>query len=450
MSWPWTRLHGGSPRDRAAQSGRAAAALAWIRLDRRLGTRLRSHETARRDSDGPRSSVRPVLKRLKLSGHNVEDSLVLGFHDRSTRPGHASALKDLERDSAVPDAADLNFMRRVGIAMFLLGSITLLATLPLPDPDPSDHGAIKLIAALLALGAGFSWAVRRRRAMRLNAIYGILLVSALMAVTRPIEATPFFYLWPMLYSAYFFSRRALSLDLLIMWVTLGLALFVWSVDPMKQVLFMGVGVSVTLTAIVVILLRERLTTVIGELARSSATDYLTGLLNRRAFDAEFLRQIERARRSDLPLALVLFDLDYFKQVNDRLGHAAGDRALCDFAALLKRALRRGDTLARIGGEEFAVVLFGVDQAEAVAFAERIGLELQEAKINEAAPLSASAGVAALREGAQDASTLLVDADRALYGAKEAGRRRVAAWEEGAIRVGSRLGAVEAVPVSAAR
>jgi diguanylate cyclase (GGDEF)-like protein len=370
------------------------------------------------------------------------------FQDRTARLWRGSLSKDTQGVAALPDTADLNFMRRVGIAMFLLGSITLLATLPLPDPDPSDHGAVKLIAALLAAGAGFSWTVRGSRAMRLNAIYGIVLVSALMAVTRPIEATPFFYLWPMLYSAYFFSRRALCLDLVIMWVTLGLALFVWSVDPMKQVLFMGVGVSVTLTTIVVMLLRERLTTVIGELAQSSATDYLTGLLNRRAFDAEFLRQIERARRSELPLALVLFDLDFFKQVNDRHGHAAGDRALCDFAALLKRALRRGDTLARVGGEEFAVVLFGVDQAEAIVFAERIGLELQEAKINEESPLSASAGVAALREGAQDSSTLLIDADRALYGAKEAGRRRVASWEEGTIRVGSRLGAVEALPVNA--
>ncbi len=332
---------------------------------------------------------------------------------------------------------DFAFMRRVGVAMFLLGATTLLATLPLPDPDTSDHPAIKVIAGLLVLGAVVVWALKadRRWLVKLYVVYGILLVSALMAVTRPIEATPFFYLWPMLFSAYFFARREVAIDLAIMWVTLGLALFVWSVDPMKQVLFMGVGVSVTLTAVVVTLLRERLTDAIGQLAEASATDYLTGLLNRRAFDADFLRQIGRAQRSELPLALVLFDLDHFKQVNDRFGHAAGDRALYEFALLLERERRSGDTLARIGGEEFAVVLFGVGHDHGTAFAERIGRELEQVSPDGQPVLSVSAGVVALSQAEQTPSALLVAADRALYGAKAAGRHRVGLWEQGAIRVG---------------
>ena len=339
---------------------------------------------------------------------------------------------------------DFNFMRRVGVAMFLLGASTLLATLPLPDPDTSDHTAIKIIAGLLVLGAVVAWTAgtRHRAVVKLYVAYGILLVSALMAVTRPIEATPFFYLWPMLFSAYFFSRREVAIDLVIMWLTLGLALFVFSVDPMKQVLFMGVGVSVTLTTVVVTLLRERLTDVIDQLARASATDYLTGLLNRRAFDAEFLRQIERAQRSRLPLALVLFDLDHFKRVNDHFGHAVGDRALRDFAALLDGERRGGDTLARIGGEEFAVVLFGVGHLEAVAFGERIGRQLEQAMPNQRPALSASAGVATLSDEAQTPSALLVAADRALYGAKAAGRHRVGLWERGSIQVGARTDSAE--------
>ena len=67
----------------------------------------------------------------------------------------------------------------------------------------------------------------------------------------------------------------------------------------------------------------------------------------------------------------MFDLDHFEQINDRLGHASGDRALCDFAALLERELRGGDTLARVGGEEFAVILLGIGLDDAVAFAARI-------------------------------------------------------------------------------
>jgi diguanylate cyclase (GGDEF)-like protein len=352
------------------------------------------------------------------------------------RADGAFGATDPFKSPAVDPRAAESLMRWVAVAMFVLGSATLLATLPLPDPNTSDHPAIRIIAGLLALGAVVVWTLLpgRRWIARVTVIYGILLVSALMAVTRPIEATPFFYLWPMVFSAYFCSRREVAADLVLMWVTLGLALFVWSVDPMKPVLFMGVGVSVTLTTVVVKLLADHVTMVIRQLATAADTDYLTGLLNRRAFDAEFRRQCDRAERSGLELALAMFDLDHFKQVNDRHGHAVGDQVLRDFAVLLERELRGGDTLARVGGEEFAVVLFGVELDDAVAFAERIGRELQTRGTGETPPLSASAGIAALSEREPTPEALLLAADRALYAAKTAGRRRVAVWSDGSTRV----------------
>ena len=332
--------------------------------------------------------------------------------------------------------ADYAFMRRVGAGMFLIGCVTLLATLTLPDPDTSDHTAIEIIAVLLALGALFAGTNRIERLWAVHAwvLYGILLVSALMAIARPIEATPFFYLWPTVFSAYFFSRRTVAFDLLVMWVTLGLALFAWSHDPMKQVMFMGVGVSVSLTAVVVTLLGERLTQLIAELGRASNTDHLTGLPNRRAFDADLTAQVERARRSGMPLALALFDLDHFKSVNDRYGHPAGDSVLCEFSALLSGEQRGGDTLARIGGEEFAVVLFGAGLGDAENFAERIARRLREQTSDRELPLSTSAGVASLGDGAEDPAALFLAADRALYAAKAAGRRRVGSWSEDAATI----------------
>ncbi len=341
--------------------------------------------------------------------------------------------------SADPRAAE-HLMRWVGVAMFLLGSATLLGTLPLPDPNTSDHPAIRIIAVLLALGAVIVAVLRpgRRWISRVTIVYGVLLVSALMAVTRPIEATPFFYLWPLVFSAYFCTRREVAADLALMWATLGPAVFVFSHDPMKLALFIGVGVSVTLTTLVVKLLAEHVAAVIRELERAADTDYLTGLYNRRAFDVEFREQCDRARRSELPLALATFDLDHFKHVNDRFGHAEGDRALREFAALLQRELRGGDTLARVGGEEFAVVLFGVGRHEAVAFAERIGRELAARPPGAGPALSTSAGVAALSAGAPDPSALTLAADRALYAAKTAGRRRVAVWEDGATRIAAQI------------
>jgi diguanylate cyclase (GGDEF)-like protein len=355
----------------------------------------------------------------------------------STKLGRGRLAARAHLDQAVTDPRSADeLMRWVGVAMFVLGSAVLWATLPLPDPNTSDHPAIRIVAGLLALGAVFVWLLRpgRRWVSRITVIYGILLVSALMAVTRPIEATPFFYLWPMVFSAYFCSRREVIADLVLMWVTLGVALFVWSHDPAKPDLFMGAGISVTLTTLVVRLLAEHVTAVIAQLVRAADTDYMTGLLNRRAFDTEFHEQVDRALRNRLPLTLAMFDLDHFKQINDRHGHAGGDRVLCDFAALLERELRGGDTLARVGGEEFAVVLFGVGLDEGVAFAERIGRELHRQEHADGPALSASAGVAALADRERTPEALLLVADRALYAAKSAGRRRVAVWRDGATRV----------------
>lgn len=357
----------------------------------------------------------------------------------------AASTNPIDRAVVDPRAAE-DLMRWVGVAMFALGGATLLGTLPLPDPNTSDHPAIRVIAVLLGLGAVFVGLLRpgRRWVSRVAVIYGILLVSALMAVARPIEATPFFYLWPMVFSAYFCSRREVVADLVLMWVTLGLALFIWSRDQMKLAEFIAVGVSVTLTTAVVKLLADHVARVIRQLVRAADTDYLTGLLNRRAFDAEFHRQCDRARRNRLPLALALFDLDHFKQINDRHGHAGGDRVLREFAVLLERELRGGDTLARVGGEEFAVVLFGVGLDDGVAFSERIGRALSARASADGPALSASAGVAALSPREDSPEALLLVADRALYAAKAAGRHRVAAWRGEGARIEARM------PVALAR
>ena len=347
----------------------------------------------------------------------------------SDAPAPPQSRERPSEELAASDPGDYRFMRRLGVGMFLIGTLTLLATLPLPDPNPSDHTAIEIIAALLAAGA-LAVALLRSDDRALDhawVLYGLLLVSALMGVTRPIEATPFFYLWPTVFSAYFFTRRQLLADLLVMWVSMGVALFAFSADLMKGVMFMGVGVSVSLTGIVVMLLRERQTALIGALEWASNTDHLTGLPNRRAFDRELRAHVDRARRSGTPLALVLFDLDHFKQVNDRYGHPTGDRVLCEFSTLLSGEQRGGDTLARIGGEEFAVVLFGVEIEDGVRYAQRIAARLREQTGDRELPLSTSAGVASLREG-EDTAELLLAADRALYAAKAAGRRRVAVWD----------------------
>lgn len=162
---------------------------------------------------------------------------------------------------------------------------------------------------------------------------------------------------------------------------------------------------------------------IDELERSARIDALTGIANRRVFDSELARELGRASRTDEPVSLLLLDIDHFKRLNDNFGHVAGDAALAELAKRLRGAVRLGDTLARYGGEEFALVLPGLDEAQAADAAERLreisqGLDLDT-------EITVSIGVATAPVAGRDPMTLVAAADQALYAAKAAGRNRVA-------------------------
>ena len=154
---------------------------------------------------------------------------------------------------------------------------------------------------------------------------------------------------------------------------------------------------------------------LDQLDRLATSDALTGLANRRAFDAVLAREVVRTARSEVPLSLVMLDLDHFKVYNDSYGHPAGDQLLAKTAAAWQTCLRPFDTMARYGGEEFAVILpaSAADAAQGVADRLRAAVPMGE---------SASAGVAAWRPGDTPAS-LIARADAALYAAKRAGRNR---------------------------
>ncbi|MEO7092913.1 MAG: diguanylate cyclase, partial [Polyangiales bacterium] len=176
--------------------------------------------------------------------------------------------------------------------------------------------------------------------------------------------------------------------------------------------------------------RERL---VQELAAQARTDALTGLANRRQATETLAIEIERARRYNRPLGVVLFDLDHFKRVNDVFGHEAGDAVLRAFGDVLRASARGTDVVARWGGEEFLAILHEATLDATVAFAERVRTAL--AAISPLAPfvegpapppVTVSAGATTLSHvGAEDADTLVRRADEALYAAKGSGRNRVA-------------------------
>ena len=167
----------------------------------------------------------------------------------------------------------------------------------------------------------------------------------------------------------------------------------------------------------------------AELREIAATDILTGLPNRRHFVAQLEQELARLHRDKGRCASVLMlDADHFKSINDAFGHAAGDDVLRHLAALMQNKLRKVDTVGRVGGEEFAVILPGATLPAAEAFAERLRKNVAATPMSQAnrvIPLTVSIGVAGMNTGDKSADEALIRADRALYRAKEHGRNKVA-------------------------
>jgi diguanylate cyclase (GGDEF)-like protein len=159
-------------------------------------------------------------------------------------------------------------------------------------------------------------------------------------------------------------------------------------------------------------------------------DALTGLHNRRYFHETLAREVARAHRYDRQLALIVFDVDDFKAVNDRVGHLSGDAVLAEIAERVRSVVRSADVACRIGGDEFAVICPESSLADAHLLSERLQATVAGRPVVQVGRLDLSAGVAELRQG-DDAPGLFERADEALYQAKEAGKGRVVAAANGA-------------------
>lgn len=174
---------------------------------------------------------------------------------------------------------------------------------------------------------------------------------------------------------------------------------------------------------------SRLVRMQKQFRRMAETDALTGAANRRAFMHYLEAQLDKARRSDEPVCVVMVDLDHFKRTNDNYGHAKGDEVLVQTVRTVQACLRERDMLGRLGGEEFAVVLPGARREPARDAAERIRKAIEALVIADGQggriPVTASLGIAATTPDRLDtADSLLQSADEALYAAKAGGRNRV--------------------------
>jgi diguanylate cyclase (GGDEF)-like protein len=152
-------------------------------------------------------------------------------------------------------------------------------------------------------------------------------------------------------------------------------------------------------------------------------DYLTGLANRRYFRTALGQELERWRRYQVPCALLMLDIDFMKRINDTHGHSAGDVVILHIATALKDLSRDNDTTARLGGEEFALLLAGADDARAFAAAERLRQDVSAEEIEGIGTVTVSLGVAACPAHATSERALYAASDAALYRAKSEGRNR---------------------------
>lgn len=160
-------------------------------------------------------------------------------------------------------------------------------------------------------------------------------------------------------------------------------------------------------------------------------DHLTGLSNRRAFFESADLELLRRKKAPRPVSLIMLDADHFKAINDQYGHPAGDAVLCQLAATMRAVCRQVDVLARIGGEEFAVILPSVDRADALAVAERLRTEVQRVPAvyeKHVIAYTISIGVAVMDDALAGFDGLMKRADQALYAAKRRGRNQVSFWD----------------------
>lgn len=201
-----------------------------------------------------------------------------------------------------------------------------------------------------------------------------------------------------------------------------------SFEPSKMLMVLfGMGVCLYYYGRIVSRFVRAHTSEVGKLQSMAATDALTGLTNRRQFNARLHEEVARARRHETPLSLALFDLDDFKRLNDFYGHQVGDRILRELGRLLRQNIRESDLPARYGGEEFALILPETREAEAYELLERIRLLVAQTVFclpENPLTITISVGIAQLEPRQFTSFELVEMADKALYEAKKLGKNQV--------------------------
>jgi diguanylate cyclase (GGDEF)-like protein/putative nucleotidyltransferase with HDIG domain len=336
-----------------------------------------------------------------------------------TYPGHA-------------DQREL--MARALAYLFAAGSlITLVLFVLLPHPEASTAGMLTVAGVALAVGFGIELGaelIPEAAYPWIVACGSALIGAAVYFRSSGTTAHALFYLWVACYSFYFFGRAIAVAEIVFAAGSYAVALDALPHPPAHalELWLVTLGTLVVAGALITGV-RRRMEDMVSGLASAARTDVLTGLLNRRGFEETFELELERARRGGHALSVLVGDLDNFKQINDRFGHHEGDVALGQASDILERHKRRIDTVARLGGEEFALIVPDADDHAAYMLAERLRTSLRDSFKDEPVPVTISFGVASFPSHGDSYMTLLGAADDALYAAKELGRDRTVIYSK---------------------
>jgi diguanylate cyclase (GGDEF)-like protein len=311
--------------------------------------------------------------------------------------------------------------------LFAAGATLALLTVVLPhDKDANEVGQLTIIGGAYVVAFGLTWSATNLPSWVLPVAlaWGTTSITA-VAYFSGAAPSPliFFYLWIFLYSAYFFDDRVTLLQ--VGYAGVALAVLLIALPPHNGVAIWWVVPMGTLAvgAILIRSMRGRVGSLIERLYDTARTDPLTDLPNRRGFRELLDLELERARRRESKLTVLVGDLDHFKEVNDRSGHHVGDAVLARVARLLEASKRTIDAAARVGGEEFTLILPDTGENEAFVVAERLRSEVEAEFGSDSVPITVSFGIATYPQHGHTAGSLLRAGDEALYGAKRHGRNR---------------------------
>jgi diguanylate cyclase (GGDEF)-like protein/putative nucleotidyltransferase with HDIG domain len=309
-------------------------------------------------------------------------------------------------------------------ALFAAGGTLALLSMPVSDPHDGLPWLVFAVGAT-AVGTGVAlFAAARRLPGPLVAWFlalGTLFITmVIVGGGRHGDIYAFIYVWVAIDSFYFLSHGEALAEMAWLTATATAVTVTGSLSPAQLLMVVGTcGVGAALVGV----LQSHIRLLIQQLAGAARTDWLTGVLNRRGLQDALEAELARSTRRPAPVALLIIDLDNFKQLNDEHGHGAGDDALRAVGAILAAVKRKSDTAGRLGGEEFALLLPENDQHGGYLLAERLRAAVHTDRVLAATGTTISGGVATFPDHAADADGLLRVADLAMYAAKHQGRDR---------------------------